>query len=182
MRGRGRRSAGTRRDRSWDGATVGKVLGRQHAARGGIGYAAMHTGTGHTVAAIAAVNAMGDVIDEDGSVLAGPRGKGVPVRSAELVAEMKEPPEYRVPEGNSTPVCVCTDAALDKRQCSIVARSATAGLGRAIDPVFTPVDGDVVFCLASGRGEPDQFAPLQIGVAAATVTAAAIRDAVRQDA
>ena len=53
-------------------------------------------------------------------------------------------------------------------------------MGRAVDPVFTPVDGDVVFCLASGRGEPDQFAPLQIGAAAATVTAAAIRDAVRQ--
>jgi L-aminopeptidase/D-esterase-like protein len=93
---------------------------------------------------------------------------------------MKEAPAYRVPEGNSTPVCVCTDAVLDKRQCSIVARSATAGMGRAIDPVFTPVDGDVVFCLASGRGEPDQFAPIQIGAAAATVTAAAIRDAVRQ--
>ena len=139
------------------------------------------TGTGHTVAAIATVNAAGDVIDEDGSVLAGPRGEeGEELRGAELIAAMEEPPEFRVPEGNSTPVVVCTDAALDKRQCSIVARAATAGMGRAIDPVFTPVDGDVVFCLASGRGEPDQFAPFQIGAAAATVTAAAIRDAVRQ--
>ena len=162
------------------GATVGKVLGRERAVRGGLGYAAMITGTGHTVAAIAAVNAMGDVIDADGSVLAGPRSDGAAVRSSGLIAEMKEAPEYRVPEGNSTPVCVCTDAVLDKRQCSIVARSATAGMGRAIDPVFTPVDGDVVFCLASGRGEPEQFAPIQIGAAAATVTAAAIRDAVRQ--
>ena len=37
------------------GATVGKVLGRQHAVKGGIGYAAMLTGTGTYVAAIAAV-------------------------------------------------------------------------------------------------------------------------------
>ncbi len=163
------------------GATVGKLLGRERSRPGGVGYAALVTGTGHTVAAIATVNAVGDVIDEDGSVLAGPRGEeDESVRGAELIAAMDRPPEFRVPEGNSTPVCVCTDAALDKRQCSIVARAATAGLGRAVDPVFTPVDGDVVFCLASGRGEPDQFAPFQIGAAAATVTAAAIRDAVRQ--
>ncbi len=163
------------------GATVGKLLGRERASRGGVGYAALVTGTGHTVAAIATVNAAGDVIDEDGSALAGPRGEeGEELRGAELIAAMEQPPEFRVPEGNSTPVVVCTDAALDKRQCSIVARAATAGMGRAIDPVFTPVDGDVVFCLASGRGAPDQFAPFQIGAAAATVTAAAIRDAVRE--
>jgi L-aminopeptidase/D-esterase-like protein len=165
------------------GATVGKLLGRERSRQGGVGYAALVTGTGHTVAAIATVNAVGDVIDEDGSVLAGPLGQeGEPVRGAELIAAMEQPPEFRVPEGNSTPICICTDATLDKRQCSIVARAATAGMGRAVDPVFTPVDGDVVFCLASGPGEPDQFAPFQIGAAAATVTAAAIRDAVRQTA
>ena len=65
---------------------------------------------------------------------------------------MKEPPQFRVPEGNSTPVCVCTDAALDKRRLLDGGAAATAGLGRAVDPVFTPVDGDVVFCLASGAG------------------------------
>ena len=165
------------------GASVGKILGRERARQSGIGYAALITGTGHTVAAVAAVNAAGDVIDEDGSVLAGPVGEeGEVPRGAEAIAAMERPPEFRVPEGNSTPVCVCTDAALDKRGCSMVARAATAGLGRAVDPVFTPVDGDVVFCLASGRDEPDQFAPFQIGAAAATVTAAAIRDAVRQAA
>ena len=57
---------------------------------------------------------------------------------------------------------------------------ATAGLARAIDPVFSPVDGDVAFCLAYGSGEPRPFGSMQVGAAAATVTAAAIRDAVRQ--
>ena len=63
----------------------------------------------------------------------------------------------------------------------MVARAATAGIARAVDPTFTPVDGDVAFCLASGgvdEGRP--YLSLQLGVAAATVTAAAIRDAVRQ--
>ena len=72
------------------------------------------------------------------------------MRGAELLAEMKETPELRAPEGNTTLVCVCTDAALDKRECGMVARAATAGIARAVDPTFTPVDGDVAFCLASG--------------------------------
>ena len=49
------------------GATVAKVLGRERGSAGGLGYAAVRTGAGETVAAIAAVNAAGDVIDEDGS-------------------------------------------------------------------------------------------------------------------
>ena len=55
---------------------------------------------------------------------------------------------------NTTLVCVFTDASLDKRSCAIVARMASAGIARAVDPVFTPVDGDVVFCLASGSEPP----------------------------
>ena len=51
-----------------------KMLGRERATPGGVGYAATITGAGETVAALAVVNATGDVIGEDGSVLAGPRG------------------------------------------------------------------------------------------------------------
>jgi L-aminopeptidase/D-esterase-like protein len=166
------------------GATVAKLLGRERASRGGLGYAALHTGAGETVAAIAAVNAAGDVLAEDGSVLAGPRGDdGEMQRGAELLVAMQEGPELGVPEGNTTLVCICTDAALRKRECGMVARAATAGIARAVDPTFTPVDGDVAFCLASGgAGQPRPFAAMQVGAAAATATAAAIRDAVRSAA
>jgi L-aminopeptidase/D-esterase-like protein len=161
------------------GATVAKTLGRESAMQGGIGYAAVRTGAGETVAAVAAVNAAGDVIDEDGSVLAGPRDEsGEMVRGAERMVAMEEPPEFKVPEGNTTLICVCTDAPLGKRECGMVARAATAGIARAVDPTFTPVDGDVAFCLASGEGALRPFGSLQIGVAAATVTASAIRDAI----
>jgi L-aminopeptidase/D-esterase-like protein len=61
----------------------------------------------------------------------------------------------------------------------MVARMASAGIARAVDPVFTPHDGDVVFCLASGSGEHNPFAPLAVGTLAATLAARAIRDAVR---
>ena len=43
-----------------------------------------------------------------------------------------------------------TDAPLDKPACSRVARMASAGVARAVDPVFSDVDGDVAFCIASG--------------------------------
>ena len=163
------------------GATVAKVLGRERGSAGGLGYAAVRTGAGETVAAVAAVNAAGDVLAEDGSLLAGPRGDdGEMVRGADALVAMERAPDFKVPEGNTTLVCVCTDAALDKRDCGMVARAATGGIARAVDPTFTPVDGDVAFVLASGTGELRPYGSMQVGVAAATVTAAAIRDAVRQ--
>ncbi len=165
------------------GATVAKVLGRERGSAGGFGYAAIRTGAGETVAAVAAVNAAGDVLAEDGSVLVGPRGDdGEMLRGADHLVALEQAPRYTAPEGNTTLVCVCTDAALSKVECTDVARAATAGIARAVDPTFTPVDGDVVFCLASGEGEMREYGSMQIGVAAATVTAAAIRDAVRQSA
>ncbi len=162
------------------GATVAKALGRKGSKPGGFGYAAVKTGTGEVVAALAAVNSAGDVIAADGTVLAGPTdADGNVVSGAEAMAAMTELPDMRAPEGNTTLVCVCTDAALDKRECGMVARAATAGIARAVDPTFTPVDGDVAFCLASGEDEARPFAAMQVGAVAATVTAAAIRDAVR---
>jgi L-aminopeptidase/D-esterase-like protein len=170
------------------GATVAKVLGREGASPGGFGYAALRTGAGDTVAALAAVNSAGDILAEDGSVLVGPRDEdGNVVSGAETLLALEEfpPPqarELRAPEGNTTLICICTDAALDKRECGMVARAATAGIARAVDPTFTPVDGDVAFCLASGEGESRPFAAMQVGAAAATAAAAAIRDGVRQAA
>lgn len=168
---RGRVGAGT-------GAAVGKILGRERSTPAGVGYAAARSGTGAIVAALAVVNAFGDVIGEDGSVLGGPRGEEA--STAGLVAAMTGPPDWpRIEERNTTLACVMTDATLDKAACSRVARMASGGVARAIDPVFSDADGDVVFCLASGAGETDRFTPIQIGTIAATVTAAAIRDAVQ---
>jgi L-aminopeptidase/D-esterase-like protein len=165
------------------GAVVAKILGRDGSSQGGFGYAAIRTGAGETVAALAAANSVGDILDEDGSLLAGPRDEsGEMQRGIDLLIAQEEVEVPTAPEGNTTLVCVCTDAALDKRECGMVARAATAGIARAVDPTFTPVDGDVAFCLASGSGESRPFAAMQIGAAAAKVAAAAIRDAIRQAA
>ncbi len=177
------------------GAAVGKLFGRERSTRGGVGYAATVLGDGAIVAAIAVANAFGDVIDEDGQLLGGPHDEtGRLVRTADLLPATPAPPvgrsgsESNAAAGNTTLVCVLTDASLDKRSCAIVARMASAGIARAVDPAFTPVDGDVVFCLASGSEPPASpdlaatWALTLLGTVAATVTAEAIRDAVRQAA
>ncbi len=171
------------------GAAVGKLLGRERAAPGGVGYAELLMPDATAVAALAVANAFGDVLAQDGTVLAGPRGEHDElVRSTELITAMREPPSARTwgvqASQSTTLACVCTDASLDKRGCGIVARIAAAGIARAVDPAFTPIDGDIVFCLASGTAAPLQPGPATtwmltaLGSAAATTVAAAIRDAV----
>jgi L-aminopeptidase/D-esterase-like protein len=169
------------------GAAVGKLLGRGRATRGGVGYGARRLTTGVTVAAIAVANSFGDVVDANGQLLGAPRDEhGGLISTAELVGDVPAPPGLSVSPGqNTTLVCVCTDASLDKRSCGIVARIASAGIARAVNPAFTPVDGDVVFCLASGSDPPPipgfqaTWELTRLGTLAAAVTAEAIRDAVR---
>jgi L-aminopeptidase/D-esterase-like protein len=169
------------------GAAVGKALGRERATNSGVGYASVRAGEGSTAAVLAVVNAVGDVIDLDGTVLGGPHDdQGKLLRSADLLAGMREGTAWPVRPGEGTTlVCICTDAPLDKRDCGIVARMAAAGIARAVDPVFSPMDGDVVFALASGSGVLPEHGTERslvlsgIGTAVATATSEAIRDAVR---
>ncbi len=167
------------------GAAVGKALGRERATRGGLGYATARLADGKRIAALAVANAAGDVIGNHGEVIGGPHGEnGELLRTADLIPGMELPDWVARPEDSTTLACVCTDASLDKRGCGVLARMAAAGVARAVDPVFSPVDGDVVFCLASGRaphpppGLATSWALTAVGTVAATVTAKAIRDAV----
>ena len=172
--GSGRIGAGT-------GAAVGKILGRERACQAGIGVASAVSGRGERVAALAVANAFGDVLGEDGSLLGSARDPdGGPVPAAEAIAAMEAPPDWsRIEERNTTLVCVLTDAGLDAGACARVARMASAGVARAVEPVFSDLDGDVVFCLSSGEPREDRFTSLAVGTVAAAVTAEAIRAAVR---
>jgi L-aminopeptidase/D-esterase-like protein len=169
---RGRIGAGT-------GTAAGKVLGRGAATPSGVGYAAARGGFGATVAALAVVNPFGDVLAENGSVLAGPSAEGAS-RTVEFLAALDRAPSAEELEArNTTLVCAMTDASLGKAGCARVARAASGGVARAVEPVFTDVDGDVAFCLASGAGEEaGRFEVLQLQALAARVTAEAIRDAI----
>ena len=157
------------------GCTVGKLLGPDSWTKGGFGFASTQLAGGATVAALAAVNAFGEVLAEDGSVLAGIWREGAYVRAADLFREgVRADRPWREA---TTLVAVLTDAALTKTQAWLVARAASAGVARAVSPSATSFDGDVAYCFASGRIEAD---PLAVSVLAAEVTAAAIRDGVRR--
>ncbi len=158
------------------GCTVGKLLGPACWTKGGLGLASRPLGDG-TVCALAAVNAFGEVLAEDGSILAGLWQDGAYRRTADLLAAGMVP--ERPWRESTTLVCVLTDAALTKTEAWLVARSASAGVARAVDPAATAVDGDAVYCIATGRKRLDGLA---VAAVAADVAAGSIRDAVRQAA
>ena len=160
------------------GATVGKILGREGWCKGGLGAASLRLYDGTTVAALAVVNAFGDVLDERGEVLAGAwaPGRGFVRAAQHAISEPAVHPRLAAP-ANTTLAVVATDGRLSKVEAAQMARMASAGMCRAVSPVHTTLDGDVVFALATGARPASAFA---CGVAAAEVIAAAVRDAVRQ--
>ena len=164
------------------GAAVGKLRGREFAVKSGIGLGKQHLPQGTKLVALAVVNAFGDVIGEDGQVMAGTRGDdGTFIGTTkQLRTRLIEPPTFRrgEPPENTTLVCLMTDADLTKAECAIVSKMAHAGMARAVDPVHSSADGDVVFTLATGDGP--RVEPLIVGVVAAALTAEAIRDGCRQ--
>jgi L-aminopeptidase/D-esterase-like protein len=156
------------------GATVGKILGPGGLMKGGLALSSVRVGRDVTVAALTVVNALGDVIDGDGSILAGARRDGDFVDSARLLLSLPEAPTFSAMESTTLSV-VLTDAKLDKLQCGVVARMSHDGFARAINPVHTPVDGDCAFVLATGERPSNVF---QVGAAAAEAVAMSIRKAV----
>ena len=161
------------------GATVGKLHGLARAMKSGIGSASIRLPNGVVVAALVAVNARGDVIDPaTGKVVAGVRTPdGLHLADArELLRQGAPVPSPSVE--NTTLAVVATNATLTKTEASLVARMAHDGFARAIAPVHTPSDGDVIFALATGKQAGTADVGL-IGALAADVTAQAIVNAVR---
>lgn len=157
------------------GATVGKLFGPAFAMKSGLGTAsAMIEDTGIVVAAMVAVNAVGDVVDpESGRIVAGARsadGRGFRDSMAQIMRGYQVVSE---PAANTTLGVIATNAALDKVQMTKIAEMAHDGLARTINPVHTPFDGDTLFALSTGtwKGKANHGS---IGAIAAVVTAQAV--------
>lgn len=156
------------------GATVGKIRGIKNSCKSGVGAATVKT-MGMTVTAIVAVNAMGDVVDGNGNIIAGAKGKNGEFIDTESVLANGDVKKL-VLGTNTTIGCILTDADIDKVQANKLASISHNGLARAIRPVHTDYDGDTMFCLASGHKPVLNFAILQS--AAVQATEQAIRNAV----
>jgi len=172
------------------GASVGKLGGIERAMKAGIGcWTEECAGTGGAtvrVAALAAVNAFGDVRDpQTGRLIAGARAAAGSRELLDTAAALRRglaPAGFgrpAVPQGNTVLVAVATDAALTRVEAVRVAVMASAGMARVLSPAFTRFDGDIVFALSCG----DVRAPVEaIGVAAAEAVGAAIVRGVTQAA
>ncbi|MQX36943.1 P1 family peptidase [Roseospira navarrensis] len=165
------------------GATAGDL-------KGGLGSASLvlpeagAAGAPATVGALAAVNSMGRAtIGESPAFWAwpwavdgelGPRARPAPDDPTPGPTDFA----FTLPErANTTLVVVATDLALTKAQAGRVAIMAQDGLARALRPVHSPLDGDTVFALATGRvplGDDPLRTLARCGMAAADCVARAV--------
>ena len=151
--------------------------------RGGTGTASMQLASGHVVGALVAVNAVGSAC-----IGGGPRFWAAPWEIGDEFGGLGPampppgpPPSKLARPGESTTIAiVATDAVLDKAGCHRMAVAAQDGLARALLPAHTPLDGDLVFAVATGArplADPVTEA-LWIGHAAAVCLSRAIARAV----
>jgi L-aminopeptidase/D-esterase-like protein len=149
--------------------------------KGGLGSASAQNADGHIVGALAVVNAVGSVTVGSGPWFwAAPYeqngefgGLGLP---SPFPADALEPRTKISPRASTTLVVVATDAILSKAQAKRLAIMAQSGLSRAIYPIHTPLDGDIVFAASTGRtrlADP-MLALTKLGTLAANVVARAI--------
>lgn len=167
------------------GATVGKLAGPVNAMKGGVGVGEAHAGAVQ-VRALAVVNAVGDVRDASGAIIAGARDPAKRWLNSEAWLALGDdgapPPRFDALAGRNTTLCiVSTNANLSRVEVSALARAASAALYRRITPVGTVFDGDVVFATAPPQ-DGVTASPAQVEALAVLALERAIERAVRTDA
>ena len=159
------------------GASVGKFLGMERAMKSGIGWSLQKEGE-LEVAALVAVNCLGDVFDpERGCLVAGLRDsegrQGDTER--EMIAAWREKRDLF--GGNTTLGVVLTNGAFTKAQMGKLASMAHDGYGRTLRPAHSMVDGDTIFALSRPAVEADLSV---VGILAVRAVERAVVDAVVQ--
>jgi L-aminopeptidase/D-esterase-like protein len=149
------------------GATVGKAAGRNNSMKGGVGCSVKRSGDA-VVCAVAVVNALGDVRDAEGRILAGARDSaGRFMDSARLLAQSASAPRFgsgaATPLPQHTTLCaVATNVTLERGELGQLARAAGAALFRRITPVGTSFDGDIIFALCRPDGTRGSLMPVEL--------------------
>lgn len=160
------------------GATVGKAAGMQQAQKSGIGYAAVRMGTLQIGVAVV-LNSLGDIY-ASGQKIA---GMLTPDRSSfadsYTTLLLTTGDNLFTSTTNTTLAAVFTNGDFTPAQLKHLARMASAGLARSINPVFTTADGDTVYAISVGPDEDKVTANLDaVGAICATLVEEAIADAV----
>lgn len=133
------------------GCTVGKYRGMGRAMKSGFGTCALQAGP-LKVGALVAVNALGDIYDRNGCMIAGllnPERTGLSNTLEELFQDVTLAGELF--SGNTTLGIVVTNAKFHKTQLTKIAGMTHNGFARAIRPVHTNADGDSIYALSVGQ-------------------------------
>ena len=165
------------------GTTVGHLYGPAGSMKGGFGGSVIVSGDGRvTIAALAVVNAFGDVRDANGTIIAGARARNGFADMANVTRGGEVPPPARFGElrlKNTTLCVVASSVPLSSQSLQQVARAAGAALFRRITPTGTSFDGDTVFAVSPAEGEPPALANVLIESLAVMALEQAIERAVR---
>ncbi len=149
------------------GATVGKLSRATSPIPGGFGYVSKTYPNGLIVSVFVVVNCVGNVINQNGKIIAGAvdqQGKCIPFDPCKSLNE-------KVETNNTTLVAIFTNAILNKYELTSVAKMSSAGLARAIVPAFAPFDGDIIFSVSTGL---ISSCPLTVGAIAANALQQAV--------
>lgn len=166
------------------GAMAGTLIG-------GTGSASIVTEDGFTIAALTCVNCFGSVkipgseafwswpFEIDGE-FGGLKPDPAHTFQSEDWGQAKLNPGARQ---NTTLAVVATDAALSPSQAKRLAVMAQDGLSRAIRPIHSPFDGDVVYAMSTGHkglSEPAELTLSRLGSLASDCLSRAVAKAVFQ--
>jgi L-aminopeptidase/D-esterase-like protein len=157
------------------GATIGKLIPAAKPMKGGLGRAEIALPDSTHVIAYAVVNCVGDVRDASGKIIAGARDHDQ-FADCEKYLLSGQGEQDLFAHSNTTLVAVFTNATFSKDELKRIAKMATAGMARAIAPVFTRFDGDILFAISVGTRVASE---LTIGTMAAEAVRLAILDAIK---
>lgn len=163
------------------GATIGKLLDRENASKGGLGMASHNIDETVIVSALVVLNALGNVVNpETNTIISGVQswiGK-TPNMIRKNKSGIRQDKMLQTPSAaNTTLVVIATNALLSKSEATMVSEMAHDGLARVIYPIHTDFDGDTVFTLATGE---KPLSTSLIGALAAELTSLAVLNAVQE--
>jgi|SRR5579885_751082 L-aminopeptidase/D-esterase-like protein len=165
----GRIGAGT-------GATIGKLVPDARHMTSGIGYAEMTLASGVQVVAYTVVNSVGDVRDKTGRIAAGARYANGEFADCEQYLLSGRAETDLFSHTHTTLAAVFTNAKFTKEELKRISKMAIAGMARAISPIFTRFDGDILFCISTGDFVASE---LTIGTMAAEAVRLSILDSIK---
>lgn len=158
------------------GATVGKIIPGAIQMQGGLGVAKQQLANGLEVIVYAVVNPVGDVRDATNQIIAGAKTIDGEFADCEKYIFSGAGEKHLIQRANTTLVAVFTNAAFSKTELKRISKMAIAGMARAIAPVFSCYDGDILFAISLGQHEASVFS---VGTIAAELVRQAIVNAVQ---